>query len=100
MFFLLPIYDFLQSVEVVVLEYVGLKVIERLRTERTAVMPAYRLLDTAPTVHMPTAGDVAVIDGVGADGALKLVLQQFGGDFEGVVEGLLCNHGKIDITLV
>ena len=83
--FFLLVDDFLQRIEVVVLEDVQFEIFEILVAEGTAMMAPHCLLDAVPTVDMSAPGDVAVGDGIEADGALELVLQLLGADPEVVV---------------
>lgn len=78
----------------VILEDVSFELFELLGAEGTAVMPVDSLLDAMFAVHMSTTSDVAVVDWVEADGALKFMFQLVGGNTEGVIVQLV-NHKLI-----
>ena len=69
----------------VIFKDVNFEIFEFLGAEGASVVSVDGLLDAVFAVDMSASGDVAVGDGVEADGALELVLEILGGYSETVV---------------
>jgi len=64
----------LERVEMIILEYVQLEIFQFLVAKGAPVMPCHRLFYANLAIDMATTRNVAIIDRIETDGALKLML--------------------------
>ena len=93
LFLLQIVNNFLQGVEVIILEDIHLEILEFLGAEGTPMVSVHRLLDTFFAVYMTTTRYVAIFYGVQAYCALEFMFKQFCWDAEVVLDlGLFYYH--------